>query len=333
MDFIKTVIEKAKNNPRKIVLPESSDERILKAASEIEKQSIAKIILVGNRDDLHSRAEGLGIDITGIEIIDPETSSHLDGFVSTYTERRSRKGMTEEKARQILTEQTMFFGAMLVDSGLADGMVAGAVNSTANTLRSIFHCVGTKEGVKTVSSFFVMVSQKTGFGMDGLLFFADCAVVPNPTDLQLSEIAEMTADNFKAFTDTEPKVAFLSFSTKGSAKTDETEEVVSACDLLKKKRPDITADGEFQLDAAIVESVAKRKAPGAALTGDANVLIFPDLNAGNIGYKLTQRFGDVEAIGPILQGARKPVNDLSRGCDAEDIVNVVAVTSVQAGMK
>ena len=330
MDFIGSVIKKTKSNLKTIVLPETEDERILKAASIIKKEGIANIILIGEKRSLLEKSMAIGIDLQGIECINPAESDLLGDFIKTYTERREKKGMTEDKAREILTNQFIFFGAMLVDKGIADGMVAGAVNSTGNTLRSIFHCVGTKEGANTISSFFIMVVPKKEFGENGILFFADCAVLPNPTDIQLAEIAESTADNFKIFIGKEPKLAFLSFSTKGSADTEETKKVVSAYNILKEKRKDINCDGELQLDAAIIQSVGKKKAPDSKIAGDANVLIFPDLNSGNIGYKLVQRLGQAEAIGPILQGAKKPINDLSRGCSCEDIVNVVAITSLQA---
>ncbi len=330
MNFIESVINKAKSNIKSIVLPETEDERVLKAASMVSEQKIAKIILVGDKNKITKQGDGLGIKLDRIDFINPDDSPLLDEFVKTYTARREKKGMTEDKAREILTTEYIYFGAMLVDKGIADGMVAGAVNSTGNTLKSIFHCVGVKEGTETVSSFFIMILPKKEFGEDGILFFADCAVLPNPTDVQLAEIAEATADNFKVFIGKKPRLAFLSFSTKGSADTDETKKVVRAYNILKEKRSDILCDGELQLDAAIVPSVGKKKAPSSNIAGTANVLIFPDLNSGNIGYKLVQRLADAEAVGPILQGAKKPVNDLSRGCSVDDIVNVVAMTSLQS---
>ncbi len=330
MDFISNVINKAKQNVKTIVLPETEDDRILKAAEIINKDKIAKLILIGDEKKLLKKGEELKLDLKGIKFINPMDSEYLEEFVKSYTKKREKKGMTEENARKILTSDWMFFGAMLVDKGIAGGMVGGAMNSTANTLKSIFHCVGTKEGVATVSSFFIMILTNKEFGEDGILFFADSAVIPNPTDIQLADIGEATADNYSIFIGKKPKVAFLSFSTKGSAETDETKKVVSAYNILKNKRKDIICDGELQLDAAIVPSVNKKKAPGSIIEGKANVLIFPDLNSGNIGYKLVQRLAGAEAIGPILQGARKPINDLSRGCSVEDIVNVSAITSLQA---
>ena len=330
MDFITNVINKAKSDIKTIVLPETGDERILKAADIITRQKIAEIILIGDKKSLQNTGNNLGISLERIRCISPAESEFLEDFVKSYTLKREKKGMTENKAREILISDSLFFGAMLVDKGIAHGMVAGAVNSTGNTLRSIFHCVGSKEGASTISSFFIMVLPKKDFGEEGIIFFADCAVVPNPSDVQLAEIAEATADNFKIFIGKEPRVAFLSFSTKGSAETEETKEVVSAYNILKQKRKDILCEGELQLDAAIIPSVSQKKAPNSVIGGKANVLIFPDLNAGNIGYKLVQRLAGAEAIGPILQGAKKPINDLSRGCSVDDIVNVAAITSLQA---
>ena len=331
MDLIKNLTEKAVSLGKNIVLPETDDDRILKAAEIITRDKIANVILVGNEIELNTRAKELGVTLEGTMIIDPASSSHLDEFVEKYYRKREKKGMTPGKSREIMLADKMFFGAMLVDKGVADGLVGGALNTTGHTLKAIFHCVGTKPGVKTISSFFAMISPKKEYGENGITFFADCAVIPNPTDAQLSDIAAATAENFKAFIGKEPKVAFLSFSTKGSAKTEETEKVTRAFELFKEQHSGIEADGELQLDAAIIPSVGAKKAPGSKVAGSANVLVFPDLEAGNIGYKLTQRFGDCEALGPILQGAAKPVNDLSRGCSVEDIVNVTAITAVQAG--
>lgn len=333
MDLINTIIGNAKKINKKIVLPETDDDRIIKAAEIITKEDIAEVILIGNNQKVLDKAKSLSVDLTGVTIIDPEKSDNLEDFTQAYQKKREKKGMTLEKAKEIMLTDKMFFGAMLVGKGLADGLVGGAQNTTGHTLKAIFHCVGTKAGVKTISSFFAMISEKKEFGSDGILFFADCAVIPEPTEEQLVDIADATADNFKAFTGAEPKVGFLSFSTKGSAQTESTEKVANAAAAFKTKRKDIQSDGELQLDAAIVEKVGAKKAPGSAVAGKANVLVFPDLNSGNIGYKLTQRFGDCEALGPILQGAAKPVNDLSRGCSVDDIVNVTAITVVQANVK
>ena len=232
-------------------------------------------------------------------------------------------------AEKIMSQNKLFFGAMMVEKGLADGMVAGAANSTGNTLRSVFHCIGTAKGFKTVSSFFIMVSEITELGDNGICFFADCAVNPQPNSEQLAEIAISTADNYRKFIGKDPIVAMLSHSTMGSAKNEDVEKVSNAVAIAKKMRPDLLIDGELQADAAIIASVGEKKAPLSKVAGKANVLVFPDLDAGNIGYKLTQRFGRAEAIGPVLQGAKKPVNDLSRGCSIDDIVNVTVITSIQ----
>lgn len=331
MGFIDDMKNKAKNSLKKIVLPETSDDRIIKAASIIEKNKIAEIILIGKKDEISSRFNDLNLEIGSISIVDPHLSEYTEEFIEYYYEKRQKKGVTKEQSKELMLNDYMFFGAMLVNKGYADGLVGGALNTTAHTLRATIHCVGTKEGAKTISSFFVMISPNQEIGHKGIIFFADCGVIPSPNKEQLADIAEATADNFKIFTGEEPNVAFLSFSTKGSAKTEETEKIVEAFNIFKERRPDISADGELQLDAAIVPSVGNKKAPGSEVAGKANVLIFPDLEAGNIGYKLAQRFGNCEALGPLLQGAKKPVNDLSRGCDVDDIVNVVAITSVQAG--
>lgn len=331
MDLVKQLTDKAKVLGKKIVLPETKDERVIRASEIITKEGIAQVILVGNVEEINNKAGELGVSLEGVTIIEPATSEHLEEFTAAYQKKREKKGMTLEKAKEIMSSDTMFFAAMLVEKGLADGMVAGAVSTTADTLRATIQCIGTKPGTRIISSFFAMISPKKEFGHDGILFFADCGVMPDPNAEQLAEIADATADNFKAFTDQEPKVGFLSFSTKGSAKTEATEKVASACKIFQERRPDVEADGEMQFDAAIIPKVGAKKAPGSKVAGQANVLVFPDLQSGNIGYKIAQRLGDCLALGPILQGCAKPVNDLSRGCSVEDIVNVTAITAVQAG--
>jgi phosphate acetyltransferase len=333
MDFLKNIILKAKENIKTIVLPESEDDRILKAAGKIDQEKIAKVILIGDEAEIKNKSDELKIDLSNIKIINPETSEFLEEFVEKYAKIREKNNMTKEKAKKILLKQKINFAALLVDKGIADGMVAGAVYSTAKTILSIQQCIGPKEGIKTISSFFVMISPEKEFGDDGMLFFADCGVVPEPNDEQLAEIAESTADNYKFFTGKEPRVAFLSFSTKGSAATYKTKEVQYAYELLEEKRNDIICDGELQVDAAIIPSVCDKKAPDSKVKGRANVLIFPDLNSGNIGYKLVQRFGKATALGPIIQGSKKPANDLSRGCSVQDIINVVAITSIQTELQ
>lgn len=329
MNFIEMIEEKAISLGRKIVLPETGDDRTIKAASEVISRKLAKIVLIGNENIIKKRAFELGVSVDGAEIVDPASSQYTDEFIAAYHKKREKKGMTLDKAKEIVVNDYMFFGAMMVEKGLVHGMVGGAVNTTAHTLRAMIQCVGTKPGTKSISSFFIMISPNKEIGYKGITFFADCAVIPLPDANQLADIAEATADNFKAFIGEPPMVAMLSFSTKGSAETDETKRVAEAAAILKERRPDILVDGELQLDAAIVPEVGSKKAPGSPVAGKANVLVFPNLESGNIGYKLVQRFGNAEALGPILQGANRPVNDLSRGCSVLDIVNVVAITSVQ----
>ena len=320
--FIDGIVAKAKELDKVIVLPETDDERVLKAAEIAVKEKIARVMLIGNREKINAKAKELGIDLSAASCEDPATSEYLDEFVAKFQKKREKKGMTLEKAREIMSTDYMFFGAMMVEKGLAHGMVGGAVNTTAHTLRAMIQCVGTKPGTKSISSFFMIVSPNKNLGSDGVAFFGDCAVIPNPDSEQLS-------DNFKAFTGKDSKTAMLSFSTKGSADTDETKKVAAAVEILKGRRSDLNVDGEMQFDAAIVPEVGAKKAPGSTVAGQANVLIFPTLDAGNIGYKIAQRYGNAEALGPILQGANHPVNDLSRGCNVQDIVNVIAITSVQ----
>lgn len=329
MGFMDKVYEIAKEKQRTIVLPEASDPRVVKAAQEISEKGYAKVILVGNEEQIKKLAEEEKSNVSTCTIIDPHTSELKDTCVEAYYKKREKKGMTLEKAKDIVLNDTLFFGAMMVALGKADGMVAGAIRSTGDTMRSIFHCVGTAEGIKTISSFFAMVLPEKQFGNDGLLFFADCAVNPNPNAKQLADIAISTADNYKLFTGDTPSVAMLSFSTKGSAKHPDVDKVLEALAIIKEARPDIDVDGELQLDAALIPAIGAKKAPDSKVAGNANVLVFPDLDAANIGYKLTQRLAKAEAIGPVVQGGAKPINDLSRGCSVEDIVKVTAITATQ----
>lgn len=321
MDFIREIWNKAKRLDKTIVLPESDDPRILKATELIHKSKLAKIILIGKEDGEHS---------SGAKIISPRNHPKLDKFVQTLKDNRTHRGMTIEKARHLMVNDYPYFAAMLVKQGEADGMVSGADHFTADTIKATVECIGKAEGQSTISSFFVMILNDKKFGEDGILFFADCGVVPYPHSDQLADIAIQTADSFKKLMDKTPRVAMLSFSTKTSAVHSDVDKVIKATEIAKKKRPDLLLDGEMQLDAAIIPSVAQRKAPGSTVAGHANILIFPDLDAGNIGYKLTERLAHAKAFGPIFQGEAKPVNDLSRGCGIEDIVNVVAITAVQA---
>ena len=329
MSFIDDLKNKAKQNIKTIILTESEDKRVLKAAEQVKKEGFANIILIGNKDEADKLAKENDIDISGIEIIDPEKSEKFEDYANAFYELRKAKGITLEDARKMLKDN-MYFGTMMVKQGDADGLVSGACHSTANTLRPALQILKTAPGTKLVSAFFLMVVPNCKYGENGIFVFGDSGLVENPTPEELSEIAISSSKSFKQLTGKESKVALLSYSTYGSAHSDLTEKVVEATKLLKEKAPDLVCDGELQLDAAIVPEVAASKAPESPIKGQANTLIFPDLNAGNIGYKLVQRLAKAEAYGPLCQGIARPVNDLSRGCSSEDIVGVVAITSVQA---
>ncbi|NJD04478.1 MAG: phosphate acetyltransferase [Ruminiclostridium sp.] len=327
MGFLEKISERAKKDIKTIVLPESTDIRIIQAAATVQERGLANIILVGREDAVKKLAGSL--DISKVKIVDPETSGKFEEFAAAFYEIRKAKGMTPEKAREVIKDG-IYWGVMMVKMGLADGMVSGAIHSTADTLRPALQILKTAPGTKLVSSFFVMAVPDCEYGKDGVFVYSDCGLVENPDADQLSEIAIASAKSFKNLIQAEPKVAMLSYSTYGSAKSELTEKVIAATKLAKEKAPDMMLDGELQADAALVPSVGKSKSPGSPIAGQANVLIFPDLNSGNIAYKLTQRLAKAEAYGPITQGIAKPVNDLSRGCSAEDIVGVVAITAVQA---
>ena len=329
MSFIEDVKKKAKANLKTIVLPEAEDKRTLEAAQQIKKEGFAKLILLGNKETVEKDARNYGLDLSGIEVVDPKTSPAFNDYVTCLAELRKSKGMTEEEARKLLTESNTYFAVMMVKKGDADGLVSGACHSTADTLRPSLQILKTKPGTKLVSAFFVMVVPDCSYGENGTFVFSDCGLNQNPTAEELAAIAESSAESFRFLVGKEPKVAMLSYSTMGSAKHDDVTKVQEATRIAKENNPDLLLDGELQLDAALVESVASLKAPNSKVAGHANTLIFPNLDAGNIGYKLVQRLAKAEAYGPMTQGIARPVNDLSRGCSAEDIVGVVAITAVQ----
>jgi phosphate acetyltransferase len=323
MEFLQSILEKASKRRKTIILPESSDERVLKAAEVLTKKNIVSVITLGKEETIRADAEKLGIDLSGVRIIDQEKSDKLGDFTNIYYNLRKKKGITIEQARETL-KRNLFFAAMMVKEGMADGSVSGSISSTGDVMRAGIQCIGMPEGISIVSSFFLMVKPEKVFS------FADCAVVPNPDAKQLADIAISTSDNHKKLTDEEPYIAMLSFSTKGSAQHEHVDKVIEATKLIKEKRQDLKVDGELQFDAAVIDSVGTRKAPGSDVAGIANVLIFPDLDAGNIAYKIAQRWGKAEAVGPMVQGLKKPFFDLSRGCSVEDIVNTAAICTLMS---
>lgn len=328
MSFIEDIKEKARKSMKTIVLPESTDIRVLEAARKVTDDGFAKVVLIGNREELQQIAGE--INLADIEIVDPETSEKTEEYVQAFYELRKAKGMTEEKARETM-KNNIYYATMMIKQGDADGLVSGSVCSTADTLRPSLQIVKTAPGVKLVSSFFVMQVPNCELGENGLFLFSDCGLNVNPNAEELAEIAISSADTWKKLFGTEPRVAMLSYSTLGSAPlVPMTEKVIEATKIVKERCPDLLVDGEMQLDASIVPSVGSKKAPESKVAGKANILIFPDLNAGNIGYKLVERLAKAEAYGPVTQGIARPVNDLSRGCKADDIVGVVAITAVQA---
>jgi phosphate acetyltransferase len=328
MNFLERIKQRAKAAGKTIVLPETGDIRTLKAADAILREGIAKIILIGKPDDILAKAEDL--DISKATIIDPANYAEMDALSAKLADLRKEKGMTLEEAADLLNKDALYLGCMLVKEGIADGMVAGAVNSTANVLRPCLQILKTAPGIKLVSSFFVMVVPDCAYGENGVFLFSDSGLVQNPNAEELAAIAQSAAESFRKLVEAEPKVAMLSHSSKGSAKHPDVDKVIEAMRIAKEAAPDLMLDGELQVDAAIVPEIGKQKAPGSPVAGKANVLVFPDLDSGNMGYKLVERLAKAEAYGPITQGIAKPVNDLSRGCTAEDIVGVAAITAVQA---
>ena len=330
MTFIDEMKEKARKDIKNIVLPEADDVRVLKATEMVLNEGFANIMLIGNTDEIKNLAKENNINIDGVQIINPLTSTKLRKYSDDLYELRKAKGMTIEQAQELLKTNSRYFATMMVKSGDADGFVSGANHPTSDTLRPALQILKTAPNTKLVSAFFVMVVPECDYGENGIFVFADCGLNEYPDAEALSEIAISSAESFKELVGKEPKVAMLSYSTMGSAHSPLTEKVVEATKLLKSKKPDLICDGEIQLDAAIIPEIAERKSPNSPLKGESNILIFPDLDAGNIGYKLTQRFGKAEAYGPLCQGISKAVNDLSRGCSSSDIAGVVAITAVQA---
>ena len=328
MGFIDVIKEKARADKKTIVLPESEDRRVLEATATILKEGLANVVLIGNEEQIKKDAADL--DIAGAIIVDPATSDKTQAYIDKLVELRQKKGMTQEQAREIMLNQRTYYGVMMVKMGDADGMVSGACHSTADTLRPSLQILKTKPGTKLVSAFFLMEVPNCEYGENGTFVFGDCGLNQNPTSEELAAIAVSSAESFKMLVGKEPKVAMLSHSSMGSAKHADVDKVVEAVKIAKETAPELMLDGELQLDAAIVPSVGASKAPNSQVAGQANVLIFPDLDAGNIGYKLVQRLAKAEAYGPLTQGIAAPVNDLSRGCSAEDIEGVVAITAVQA---
>ncbi|MBU5594831.1 phosphate acetyltransferase [Amphibacillus sp. MSJ-3] len=316
-----TLKERLLGNAKRIVFPEGSDQRILEATSQLAVEGLVQPVLVGKPSEIEQKAASLKIKLDQVEILDPEEYPEFEAMVEQFVERRKGKA-TEEQARQMLLDEN-YFGTMLVYMGKADGLVSGAAHSTADTVRPALQIIKTKPGIKKTSGVFVMVREQEKF------VFADCAINISPDSQDLAEIALASAETAELF-DIDPRVAMLSFSTKGSAKSDETDKVAEAVKIAKEMKPELTLDGEFQFDAAFVPSVAEKKAPNADIKGDANVFVFPSLEAGNIGYKIAQRLGNFDAVGPILQGLNQPVNDLSRGCDADDVYKLAIITAAQA---
>ena len=332
MSFIEQIKQRAKKEIKTIVLPEATDVRILEAAQIVKKEGYAKVILIGNEEEVRKLANEKKIELGKTEIIDPSKSEETERYAKELYELRKAKGMTEEQANQLVLEP-VYYGMMMVKLDEADGLVSGAAHSTSDTLRPALQILKTAPGTKLVSAFFVMVVPDCKYGENGTFIFADSGLNEEPDSEKLSEIAISSSKSFEQLVGKEPKVAMLSYSTYGSAHSASTEKVIEATKLVKEKEPNLLVDGELQLDAAIVPEVAEFKAKGSPLKGEANVLVFPDLGAGNIGYKLVQRLAKAEAYGPLCQGIAKPVNDLSRGCSSEDVAGVVAITAVQAQQK
>lgn len=330
MTRIQELREKAKKNIKKVVLPEGDDPRVVKGAAFIAKERIAEVYLLGKKDDVIKLAKSQGEDLAGVNLIDPATDPRRGEIINKYFELRKHKGMTVEEAEKTVMDNHVFYGAVMSNLGFADGYVAGASHTTADVARSAIHCFDLLRDIGTVTSCFVMELDNCVYGDKGLFIYADCGIIPYPSPKQLAGITIAASDLFKKLFSIDPKVAMLSYSTKGSAKGETIDAVVEALAKVKEKRPDLMVDGELQVDAALVPAVAQLKCPGSSVAGKANVLIFPNLDAGNIAYKLTQRLANARAVGPIILGLEKPCSDLSRGCDWNDVVDVTAITAVRA---
>ena len=332
MSFIEEIKQRAKKEIKTIVLPEAEDIRILKATEQVLKEQYANIVLVGKQEEIEKKAKENNLSIQGAKIVDPTNSENYEEYVNLLYELRKHKGMTIEKAKE-LVKDPVYYGMLMVKDEEADGLVSGAAHSTSDTLRPALQILKTAPDTKLVSAFFVMVVPNCEYGEKGTFVFADSGLNENPDAENLSEIAISSSKSFKQLVEKEPKVAMLSYSTYGSAKSELTEKVIEATKLVKEKEPTMLVDGELQFDSAIVPEIAAFKAPNSPLKGEANVLVFPNLDTGNIGYKLVQRLAKAEAYGPLCQGIAKPVNDLSRGCSSEDVAGVIAITAVQAQKK